>query len=70
MLMPRWKENLLSDMFRRTELLETNLKKRLNEEVNKGFDSRDEMREVFLDIADEFNVSPNIIWSMYYDSDW
>lgn len=70
MLMPRWKENLLSDMFRRTELLETNLKKRLNEEVNKGFDSRDEMREVFLDIADEFNVSPSIIWSMYYDGGW
>jgi len=70
MLMPRWKENLLSDMFSRTELLETNLKKRLNEEVNKGFDSRDEMREVFLDIADEFNVSPNIIWSMYYDGGW
>lgn len=43
---------------------------RISEEVKKGFDSRDEMREVFLEIADEFNVSPDTVWGLYYEGDW
>ncbi len=70
MFMSRWKENYLADLVNHSVLLEQKIKERLEEEFNKGFDTRDEMREVFLEIADEFNVAPNIVWGIYYDGDW
>ena len=41
------------------------LQERVAEEVEKGFDSRDERHEVFLEIADEFDVSPDVVWDIY-----
>jgi hypothetical protein len=35
-------------------------------EIRKGFDSADERREVFLDIADHYNVSPDIVWTAFF----
>jgi hypothetical protein len=35
-------------------------------EIRKGFDSADERREVFLDIADEYNVSPDKVWTAFF----
>lgn len=46
------------------------IQERVYEEVKKGFDTRDEMREVFLEIADDFNVSPDVVWDIYHDGDW
>lgn len=46
------------------------LYERIRDEVSKGFDSRDEKREVFLEIADEFNVSPDFVWKTYYEGEW
>lgn len=40
------------------------------EEVKKGFESRDEMREVFLEIAYEYNVSPDEVWDIYGGMDF
>lgn len=39
-------------------------------EVEKGFESRDEMREVFHEIAMEYNVAPSEVWSIYYEADF
>jgi hypothetical protein len=39
-------------------------------EVKKGFESRDEMREVFYEIAQEYNVTPSYVWSLYYEADF
>jgi hypothetical protein len=39
-------------------------------EVKKGFESRDEMREVFYEIAQEYNVTPSDVWSLYYEADF
>lgn len=50
--------------------LAISLQERIAEEVAKGFDTRDEMNEVFLDIASEFDCSPDDVWSTYRDGDW
>lgn len=50
--------------------LSISLQERIAQEVAKGFDTRDEMNEVFLDIADEYDVSPDDVWSTYRDGDW
>lgn len=50
--------------------LSISLQERIAREVAKGFDTRDEMNEVFLDIADEYDVSPDDVWSTYRDGDW
>jgi hypothetical protein len=39
-------------------------------EVKKGFESRDEMREVFYEIAMEYNVTPSNVWSVYYEANF
>lgn len=39
-------------------------------EVKKGFESRDEMREVFYEIAMEYGVTPSDVWSIYYEADF
>jgi hypothetical protein len=39
------------------------------EEVKKGFESLDEMKEVFLEIADEYDVSPDVVWDIYRSAD-
>jgi hypothetical protein len=38
-------------------------------EVAMGFESRDEMKEVFLEIADEFGVSTDAVWEIYRNAD-
>jgi hypothetical protein len=40
------------------------------EEVRKGFESLDEMREVFLEIAYEYNVSADAVWEIYRSADF
>jgi hypothetical protein len=37
-------------------------------EVKKGFESFDEKKEVFLEIASEYDVSPGEVWSIYWES--
>lgn len=39
-------------------------------EVAKGFESYDEMKEVFLEIAYEYDVSPDDVWSIYREADF
>ena len=43
---------------------------RILDEVRKGFDTRDEMKEVFLEIADDFQVPSDYVWKTYYEGDW
>ena len=38
-------------------------------EVSKGFESRDEMREVFIEIAQEYDVPVKAVWSIYREAD-
>jgi len=38
-------------------------------EVAKGFESRDEMREVFIEIAQEYDVSVEEVWAIYREAD-
>lgn len=38
-------------------------------EVAKGFESRDEMNEVFLEIAQEYDVPVGAVWEIYRDAD-
>lgn len=70
MFLSRWKEDLMNDLHNQSVLLEIKIKERIAEEVAKGFDSRDEMREVFLEIADEYNVGPNVVWGIYMEGNW
>jgi hypothetical protein len=39
-------------------------------EVAKGFESRDEMREVFIEIAQEYDVSVDAVWAIYREADF
>lgn len=41
----------------------------LYSEWRKGFESRDEMREVFYEIAQEYNVTVEDVWNLYYNMD-
>lgn len=66
----RWKTEFKEKEMGRMAELHIDLCDRISQEVEKGFDSRDEMREVFLEIADEFNVSPDTVWGLYYEGDW
>ena len=50
--------------------IDINFQNRIADEVNKGFDTRDEMNEVFREIADEFDVSPDHVWRTYYSEEW
>lgn len=70
MFQPRWREDLMNDLHNQSMLIELKIKERLAEEVAKGFDTRDEMKEVFLEIADEFNVGPNVVWGIYREGEW
>lgn len=38
-------------------------------EVSKGFESRDEMNEVFLEIAQEYDVPVTAVWEIYRNAD-
>jgi len=38
-------------------------------EVAIGFESADERREVFLEIADLYDVSPDVVWEIYLSAD-
>lgn len=38
-------------------------------EVSKGFESRDEMNEVFLEIAQEYDVPVAVVWEIYRNAD-
>lgn len=38
-------------------------------EVSKGFESRDEMNEVFIEIAQEYDVPVQAVWSIYREAD-
>jgi len=70
MFQPRWREDLMNDLHNQSMLIELKIKERLAEEVARGFDTRDEMKEVFLEIADEFNVGPNVVWGIYREGEW
>jgi len=39
------------------------------QEVSKGFETRDEMREVFLEIAYEYDVTVDDVYDIYYNRD-
>ena len=47
-----------------------NIHDRIALEESRGFDSVDEMKEVFLEIANDFNISVDLVWEVYYDSDY
>lgn len=66
----KWKQELREENMSYFADLEVRLQERIAEEVGKGFDTRDEMKEVFLEIADEFDLSPDAVWSEYYLGDW
>ena len=70
MFQSRWREDLMNELHNQSMLIEWKIKERIAEEMEKGFDTRDEMREVFGDIADEFNVGPNVVWGIYHEGDW
>jgi hypothetical protein len=70
MFQPRWREDLMNDLHNQSMLIELKIKERIAEEVARGFDTRDEMKEVFLEIADEFNVGPNVVWGIYREGEW
>jgi len=38
-------------------------------EVSKGFESRDEMHEVLLEIAQEYDVPVDAVWEIYKNAD-
>jgi hypothetical protein len=38
-------------------------------EVKKGFETRDEFREVMMEIADEYNVTVDLVYDLYYNQD-
>lgn len=38
-------------------------------EVAKGFETADEMKEVFGEIAAEYDVSLDTVWSIFFDMD-
>lgn len=50
--------------------LAISLQERIAQECKMGFDTMDEMIEVFLDIASEFDVSPDVVWDTYKEGDW
>lgn len=70
MFIAQWKEDLMNDLHNQSILLEMKIKERIAEEVAKGFDTKDEMNEVFLEIADDYNVGPNVVWGIYMEGDW
>jgi len=70
MFEPRWREDLMNDLHNQSMLIELKIKERIAEEVARGFDTRDEMKEVFLEIDDEFNVGPNVVWGIYREGEW
>lgn len=43
---------------------------RIEQEIYKGFDTVDEMKEVFLEIAQDFNVSSDLVWEVYNEADY
>ena len=62
----KWKTNYIEQQLRSYSDIDIDFQNRIVEEVNKGFDTRDEMKEVFREIADEFDVSPDHVWRTYY----
>lgn len=46
-----------------------NLQEAVSYEVSKGFESRDEFREVMNEIADEYNVTVDLVYNIYYNQD-
>lgn len=61
----RWKNDYREYIMGAMKEKHIEIQERVFEEVEKGFDSRDERHEVFLEIADEFDVSPDVIWDIY-----
>lgn len=54
----------------REEDLLFRLENRIEREVSQGFDSLDEIKEVFLEIAQDFDISVDVVWEVYHDSDY
>lgn len=52
------------------KLVAINIEEAVCKEVKKGFESFDEMKEVFLEIADEYGVSPDDVWLIYREMDF
>ena len=70
MFQAKWKTNYIEEQMGYFSDLDIQFQERIAEEVNKGFDTRDEMSEVFREIADEFDVSPDHVWRTYYSGEW
>jgi regulator of RNase E activity RraB len=70
MFQSKWKEEFREKEMGRMSELYIDVCVRIAEEVEKGFDTRDEMREVFLEIAEEFNISTDTVWKTYYEGYW
>ena len=66
MFRAKWKTDYIEQQLRSYLDIDIDFQNRIVEEVNKGFDTRDEMKEVFREIADEFDVSPDHVWRTYY----
>ena len=66
MFRAKWKTDYIEQQLRSYSDIDIDFQNRIVEEVNKGFDTRDEMKEVFREIADEFDVSPDHVWRTYY----
>jgi hypothetical protein len=70
MFQAKWKTDYIEEQMGYFSDLDIQFQERIAEEVNKGFDTRDEMNEVFREIADEFDVSPDHVWRTYYSGEW
>lgn len=66
----KWKTEYREEQLRSFSDIDIEFQNRIADEVNKGFDTRDEMNEVFREIADEFDVSPDHVWRTYYSGEW
>jgi hypothetical protein len=74
MFVAQWKKDYLEQMVidhtQKKNAYGETLQEVIAGEVRSGFENRDEMCEVFADIADEFDVSTEDVWSIYYDGDY
>lgn len=66
----KWKSDYREQQMGYMKDIAISIQERIVEEVNKGFDTRDEMKEVFREIADEFDCSPDHVWRTYYSGEW
>lgn len=56
--------------FKELAILVEDIGARIELEIQKGFDSLDEMKEVFKEIAEDFEVEEATVWEVFHTSDY